>query len=164
MKPAHGPSHRSQGRERIAETRRSRDSQRLHYCSLSMRAVSSVSLRSVLAPAGRPNRFDRAFRPGQRTSPETGTALQCPARRSRRRVGELLRASTGTEASSSHRFGPVDGAVASTHGRAAPIGEAAWQEVFAKYQQSPQYQPVNHWMGSIRRRWSGSCTLQEAPR
>jgi cytochrome c oxidase assembly protein subunit 15 len=31
-------------------------------------------------------------------------------------------------------------------GALPPIGEAAWQEVFAKYQQSPQYQQVNHWM------------------
>jgi cytochrome c oxidase assembly protein subunit 15 len=31
-------------------------------------------------------------------------------------------------------------------GALPPIGETAWLEVFAKYQQSPQYQQVNDWM------------------
>ncbi len=31
-------------------------------------------------------------------------------------------------------------------GALPPMGEAEWQAVFAKYQLSPQYQQVNHWM------------------
>jgi cytochrome c oxidase assembly protein subunit 15 len=31
-------------------------------------------------------------------------------------------------------------------GALPPLDEAAWQQVFEQYQQSPQYQQVNHWM------------------
>ncbi len=31
-------------------------------------------------------------------------------------------------------------------GALPPIGDEAWQAVFAQYQESPQYQQVNHWM------------------
>jgi len=31
-------------------------------------------------------------------------------------------------------------------GALPPLSEASWQEVFAQYQQSPQYRQVNHWM------------------